>query len=58
MNPESRNLIQVQIDDLSASDKQISILMGDAVAPRREWIESNVDFEITDDFDIEGRENR
>lgn len=58
MNPESRNLIQVQIDDLSASDKQISILMGDAVAPRREWIESNVDFEITDDFDIEGRDNR
>ncbi len=58
MNPETRNLIQVQIDDLSASDKQISILMGDAVAPRREWIESNVDFEITDDFDIEGRESK
>mgnify|MGYP000886265053 CR=1 FL=1 len=52
MNPESRTLIQVKIEDLSESDKHISILMGDQVAPRREWIENNVDFEITDDFDI------
>jgi topoisomerase-4 subunit B len=27
--------------------------MGDQVAPRREWIEENVDFEISDDFDLE-----
>ncbi len=58
MNPETRTLIQVHIDDLSQSDKQIGILMGDAVLPRREWIESNVDFEITDDFDIESRETK
>jgi topoisomerase IV subunit B len=53
MNPESRSLIQVKIDDLSASDKRISILMGDDVLPRREWIEDNVDFEISDDFDLQ-----
>lgn len=53
MNPEHRSLIKVTIDDLSASDKRVSILMGDQVAPRRQWIEENVDFEISDDFDLE-----
>ena len=53
MNPESRSLIQIRIDDLSASDKRISILMGDDVLPRRAWIEDNVDFEISDDFDLQ-----
>ncbi|HHW79660.1 MAG TPA: DNA topoisomerase IV subunit B [Acholeplasmataceae bacterium] len=57
MNPESRTLIQVNIDDLSASDKQVEILMGDKVEPRREWIETNVDFEITDDFTIQKENN-
>ncbi len=53
MNPESRSLIQVKIDDLSASDKRISILMGDDVSPRRSWIEENIDFEVSDDFDLQ-----
>lgn len=53
MNPETRALIQVKIDDFSSSDKRISVLMGDDVMPRRQWIESNVDFEVSDDFDIE-----
>ena len=53
MNPENRTLIQVNIDDYAASDKRIETLMGDKVEPRREWIESYVDFEMTDDFDIE-----
>ncbi|MCR1808880.1 DNA topoisomerase IV subunit B [Haploplasma modicum] len=53
MNPESRMLIQINIDDYAASDKKIEILMGDKVEPRREWIEGYVDFEITDDFDID-----
>jgi topoisomerase IV subunit B len=53
MNPQTRSLIQVKIEDLAASDKRISILMGDLVAPRREWIEDNVDFEISDDFDLQ-----
>ena len=53
MNPETRSLIQVRIDDLSASDKRISVLMGDDVSPRRLWIEENVDFEVSDDFDLQ-----
>lgn len=53
MNPESRALIQVKIDDLAASDKRISVLMGDDVSPRRAWIEDNVDFEVSDDFELQ-----
>jgi topoisomerase-4 subunit B len=53
MNPEKRSLIQVKIDDLGSADRRVSILMGDQVGPRREWIEENVDFEISDDFDLE-----
>ena len=33
MNPETRALIQVKIDDFSSSDKRISVLMGDDVIP-------------------------
>lgn len=56
MNPQSRVLIQVRVEDLSDADKHITTLMGDQVAPRREWIENNVDFEMTDDFDIKQKE--
>ncbi|MFA5720360.1 MAG: DNA topoisomerase IV subunit B [Acholeplasmataceae bacterium] len=52
MNPEKRTLIRVNIDDEGAAEKRVSILMGDNVAPRREWIEQNVDFENDDDFSI------
>jgi len=56
MNPQTRTLIQVNIDDLSDANRKIEILMGDKVEPRRDWIESYVDFEIVDDFDIKKRE--
>lgn len=52
MNPETRSIIQVQLDDVSEADQKITTLMGDNVAQRREWIESNVDFEVSDDFEI------
>lgn len=53
MNPETRNLIQVSVEDGAIADKVITTLMGDKVEPRREWIESNVDFTVTDDFTIQ-----
>lgn len=56
MNPNTRNLIKVNIQDLNEADKKVSILMGDNVLPRREWIESNVDFENNDSFDIRQKE--
>jgi topoisomerase-4 subunit B len=52
MNPQSRTLIQVQIEDLADADQRINILMGDKVEPRREWIETNVTFSNEDDFKI------
>lgn len=53
MDPATRNLIQVQIDDLLIADKRVSTLMGDKVASRREWIEENVAFTLEEDLDVE-----
>ncbi|KGE17734.1 DNA topoisomerase IV subunit B [Paenibacillus wynnii] len=44
MNPESRTLLQVQIDDAAKAERRVSTLMGDKVDPRKRWIVENVDF--------------
>ena len=53
MNPETRTLIRVNIDDFSEADDRITVLMGDEVEPRREWIESNVSFDFEDNYILE-----
>ena len=52
MDPKSRSLIQVKIDDLADAEQRISVLMGDKVEPRKEWIDNFVSFENDDDFEI------
>ncbi len=49
MNPETRTLIQVTIDDAAQTEKRVSVLMGDKVPPRRKWIENNVKFTLEED---------
>ena len=44
MNPETRTLLQVSIDDAVVADEIFSMLMGDKVAPRKEFIEANATY--------------
>lgn len=53
MDPEHRNLIKVNISDAVLAEKRVSILMGDVVEPRKEWIDENVEFSLEDDYIIE-----
>ena len=50
MNPETRSLIKVNIGDAVLAEKRVSVLMGDNVEPRKEWIEENVEFSLEDEF--------
>ena len=52
MNPATRTLIKVNIDDAMLAEKRVSVLMGDKVEPRKEWIEENVEFSLEDDYKI------
>ncbi|WP_028546715.1 DNA topoisomerase IV subunit B [Paenibacillus taiwanensis] len=44
MDPETRTLLQVQIEDAAKAERRVSTLMGDKVDPRKRWIVENVDF--------------
>ena len=46
MNPETRTLIRVTIEDLARAERRVNVLMGDKVEPRRKWIEDNVKFTL------------
>lgn len=49
MNPETRTLVRVKIEDDALAEKRVSTLMGDRVEPRRKWIEKNVKFTLEED---------
>ena len=52
MNPETRTLIRVTIEDGAKAERRITTLMGDKVEPRRRWIEDNVDFGQLEEHNI------
>lgn len=49
MNPETRTLVRIKIEDDALAEKRVSTLMGDRVEPRRKWIEKNVKFTLEED---------
>ncbi|MCG1009179.1 DNA topoisomerase IV subunit B [Salinicoccus sp. ID82-1] len=57
MDPETRTLIQVQVEDEALSLKRVTTLMGDNVQMRRKWIESNVSFTLEDADSILGKDD-
>ncbi|CAD2077343.1 DNA topoisomerase IV subunit B [Jeotgalicoccus meleagridis] len=52
MNPDTRTLIQVRIEDEALSLKRVTTLMGDNVEIRRKWIDSNVSFTLEEGTSI------
>lgn len=57
MDPETRTLIRVRIDDAARAERRVTTLMGDKVEPRRKWIEANVAFGLEEDSSILDNEN-
>lgn len=52
MNPDTRTLIRVVIDDKAQAERRVSTLMGNKVEPRRKWIERHVEFGLEEDKSI------
>ena len=52
MNPETRTLIRVTIEDTARAERRVTTLMGDKVEPRRKWIENNVAFGMDEEDTI------
>lgn len=52
MDPAQRKLMQVTIEDAALADRRITILMGDKVEPRRDYITEHADFNKPDNFEL------
>ena len=52
MDPEKRSLVKVNITDVALAEKRVSVLMGDAVEPRKNWINETVVFTLEDNYKI------
>ncbi|WP_444684244.1 DNA topoisomerase IV subunit B [Alkalicoccus luteus] len=52
MDPDTRTLVRVTLDDIARAEKHVSTLMGDKVEPRRNWIEKHVAFGLDEESNI------
>jgi len=50
MNPQNRTLIQVTVDDAAEVDRMVTLLMGDRVDPRRDYISNHANFNKVDRY--------
>ncbi|MBO7615501.1 MAG: type IIA DNA topoisomerase subunit B [Bacilli bacterium] len=50
MDPKTRLLIQVDIEDPFIVEKRVAVLMGKDTSVRKKWVEENVDFNVVDTF--------
>ncbi len=53
MNPETRTLIQVRVEDLDEAEAEVNLLMGDDAARRRTWLENHVAFTLEDEINLD-----
>ena len=58
MDPSQRKLMQVTIEDAALADRRITILMGDKVEPRRDYITEHADFNKPDNFELPPEQQR
>ena len=52
MDPDRRSMVKVSITDAALAEKRVSVLMGDSVEPRKNWINENVVFTLEDSYKI------
>src|SRR5690625_2836752 len=52
MNPKTRTLIRLTMDNVTQAERRVTTLMGDKVSPRRTWIEENVQFGLDEEENI------
>ena len=50
MNPETRTLRRITLEDAVAADRIFTIRMGEKVEPRKEWIEENAKYALNVDY--------
>ena len=53
MDPSTRTLIRVGINDGIKAERRVSVLMGDKAELRRKWIEDNISFTLEDSFRVD-----